>query len=199
MADSNSISLPIEAGWTPGDSPAAANSDDYREIIGSLMYLTLATRPNLAYAVNVDSRAQESPTEAVKLVKRILRYLKGTINDGIQFKRTLYTTIGACSDADHAGDKLTRRSTSGMLMKYCEAPVMWRSKLQRCVALSSMEVEYVVTSEASKSLMWLDRLLKEIGAADESSSPVLYIDNQSAIKYIKPKKIYKEPKISWAF
>ncbi|KAK9730410.1 hypothetical protein QE152_g15215 [Popillia japonica] len=169
MADSNPISLPIEAGWTPGDSPAAADSNAYREMIGSLTYLTAATRPDLAYAVNVASRAQEAPTEAhVKLVKRILRYLKGTINDGIQFKRTLYTTIGAYSDADHAGDKLTRRSTSGMLMKYCEGPVMWRSKLQRCVALSSMEAEYVAASEASKSLVWLDRLLKEIGAADES-------------------------------
>ncbi|KAK9693734.1 hypothetical protein QE152_g34023 [Popillia japonica] len=58
------------------------------------MYLTLATRPDLAYAVNVASRAQEAPTEAhVKLVKRILRYWKVTINDGIQFKRTLYTTV----------------------------------------------------------------------------------------------------------
>ncbi|KAK9744096.1 hypothetical protein QE152_g8054 [Popillia japonica] len=110
MADSNPISLPIEAGWTSGDSPAAADSDAYREMI--------ATRPDLAYAVNVASRAQAAPIEAhVQLVKRILRYLKGTINDGIQFKKTLYTTIGAYSDADHAGDKLTRRSTSGMLMK----------------------------------------------------------------------------------
>ncbi|KAK9692865.1 hypothetical protein QE152_g34844 [Popillia japonica] len=140
-------------------------------------------------------RAQEAPTEAhVKLVKRILRYLKGTINDGIQFKRTLYTTIGAYSDADHAGDKLTRRSTSGMLIKYCEGPVMWRSKLERCVALSSMEAEYVAASEASKLLVWLDRLLKEIGAADESSSPVLYIDNQSAIKYIKKPRFHERSK-----
>ncbi|KAK9736671.1 hypothetical protein QE152_g11396 [Popillia japonica] len=132
MADSNPDSLSIEAGWTPGDSPAAADSDAYCEIIGRLMYLTLATRPHLAYAVNVASRAQAAPTEAhVKLVNRILRNLKGIINDGIQFKWTLYTTIGAYSDADLAGDKLTRRSTSGMLMKYCEGPVMWRSKLQR--------------------------------------------------------------------
>ncbi|KAK9712524.1 hypothetical protein QE152_g24863 [Popillia japonica] len=142
MADSNPISLPIEAGWTPGDSPAAADSDANREMIGSLMYLIAsrndwsraqaalmyliaATRPDLAYAVNVASRAQAAPTEAhVKLVTRTLQYLKGIINDGIQFKKTLYTTIGAYSDDDHAGDKLTRRSTSCMLMKYCEGPVM---------------------------------------------------------------------------
>lgn len=195
MIDANPISLPIEPGWIPGDSPPASDIDSYREIIGSLMYLTLGTRPDLTYAVNVASRAQDSPTTAhLKLVKRILRYLKGTVDHGIQFRKTTNNVIEAYSDADHAGDKLTRRSTSGVLMKYCGGPVMWKSKLQKCVAQSSMEAEFVAASEASKSLVWLDRLLKEIQIIDESSVPVLHIDNQSTIKYIKGTGFYERSK-----
>ncbi|XP_049799660.1 uncharacterized protein LOC126234965 [Schistocerca nitens] len=83
MTDAKPISLPIEPGWIPGNSPPATDIDTYREIIGSLAYLTLWTRPDLAYAVNIASRAQYSPTEAhLKLIERIIRYLKGTINDG---------------------------------------------------------------------------------------------------------------------
>lgn len=195
MTNANPISLPIEPGWVPGDSPPATDINTYREIIGSLMYLTLGTRPDLTYAVNVASRAQDSPTEAhFKLVKRILRYLKGTIEDGIQFRKTISSVIEAYSDADHAGEKMTRRSTSGVLMKYCGGPVMWKSKLQKCVAQSSMEAEFVAASEASKSLVWLDRLLKETEIIEAKSIPTLHIDNQSTIKYIKGTGFYERSK-----
>ncbi|XP_049809406.1 uncharacterized protein LOC126252550 [Schistocerca nitens] len=186
MTDEKPISLPMEPGWIPDKSPPATDTDTYREIIGSLTYLTLGTLPDLAYAVNVASIAQDSPTEAhLKLIKRILRYLKGTINDGIQFRKTNNSAIEGYSDADYPGEKLTRCSTSGVLMKFCGGPVMWKSKLQKCVAQSSMEAEFVAASEASKSLVWLDLLLKEIDIVENSSISTLRIDNQSAIKYIK--------------
>ncbi|XP_046988179.1 uncharacterized mitochondrial protein AtMg00810-like [Schistocerca americana] len=83
MTDAKPISFPIEPGWIPGNSPPATDTGTYREIIGSHTYLTLGTCPDLAYAVNVASRAQDSPTEAhLKLIKRIHHYLKCTINDG---------------------------------------------------------------------------------------------------------------------
>ncbi|XP_049855424.1 uncharacterized protein LOC126335991 [Schistocerca gregaria] len=83
MTDAKPISLPIEPEWISSNSPPSTDTDTYREIIASLTYLTLGSRPYLAYAVNVVSRAQDSPTEAhLKLNKRFLHYLRGTINDG---------------------------------------------------------------------------------------------------------------------
>lgn len=71
---------------------------------------------------------------------------------------------------------------------------MWKSKLQKCVALSSIEAEYVAASEACKSLVWLNQLLNEIGAVNETSVPVLQIDNQSAIKFINGSGFYERSK-----
>ncbi|XP_047106738.1 uncharacterized mitochondrial protein AtMg00810-like [Schistocerca piceifrons] len=90
MTDAKPISLPTEPDWIPGNSPPATDTNTYREIIGSLTYLTLGTLPDLAYA--------------------------GTINDGISFRKTNNSDTEDYSDADYAGEKLTRRSTSGVLM-----------------------------------------------------------------------------------
>lgn len=131
-----------------------------REIIGSLMYLTQATRPYLAYAVRVATRAQDNPTEAnLKLAQRIMRYLKGTVEKGLQFvSMTSKKKIVTFSDADHTGDKKRKHSTSGIIIKLPNGPVIWKSKLQKCVSISSMEAEYVAASEVARSVVWLNRL-----------------------------------------
>ncbi|XP_049790371.1 uncharacterized protein LOC126195781 [Schistocerca nitens] len=192
MMDAKPLSLPIEPGWTPGESPPFNNTGLYREMVGSLMYLTQGTRPDLSYAVNVASRVQDSPTQAhFTLLKRIFRHLKSRITDGIKFTKDKDCSIEAYSDDDHGRDRSTRRSTSGILLKFHGWPAVWKSKLQQCVALSSMEAEYVAASEVCKSIVWLDELLREIGADDESSVPVLQIDNQSAIKFINGSEFYE--------
>ncbi|XP_049798841.1 uncharacterized protein LOC126233778 [Schistocerca nitens] len=90
MMDAKSLSLPIEPGWTPGESPPFNNTGLYREMVGSLMHLTQGTRPDLSYAVNVASRVQDSPTqEHFALLKRIFSYLKSTITDGIKFTKPI--------------------------------------------------------------------------------------------------------------
>ncbi|XP_047106797.1 secreted RxLR effector protein 161-like [Schistocerca piceifrons] len=169
MMDAKPLPLPIKPGWTPGESPPFNNTEQYREMVGSLMYLTQGARPDLSYAVNVASRVQDSPTQAhYALLERIFRYLKSTITDGIKFTKDKYCSIEAHSNADHSG-------TEAHKWRPAQVPwgsVVWKSKLQQCVALSSLAAEYVTASEACKSLVWLDRLLKEIGAVDELSVPV---------------------------
>ncbi|KAJ8880976.1 hypothetical protein PR048_017449 [Dryococelus australis] len=185
MEDCGPLSLPIKPRWTPGNSPLAENVENYCDIIGSLNYLVAVTRPYLANAVSVASRVQDKPTKAhSSLVDRILCYIKGTISEGIKFEKTNNKFIEAYRDADNAGEKTSRISTSGILTEFSGGPVLCRMKLQKCVALSSMEAEYVAASEAAKSLVWLDRLLKEVNAIFEESFPKLMIDNQSTIKLI---------------
>ena len=119
MSDANPVKLPIEPGWWPGDSPLLDDKTCYHEVIGSLLYLAQWTWPDIAFAVNVTSRAQDAPTQAhQQLTKRIMRYLKGTRDDCICFEMHETVNIDAYSDADHAGDKVTHRSTSGSVIVF---------------------------------------------------------------------------------
>ena len=86
---------------------------------------------------------------------------------------------------------MTHKSTSGSALKFTRGVVLWKSKLQRCVALSSMEAKYVAASEMAKSMVWMDRLLKELGVINDEVKPVLYVDNQSAIKLIGNPEFHK--------
>lgn len=158
----------------------------YKEAVGSLLYLAMVTRPDLTYAVNSVSQYAESPKKAHWCaVKRILKYVKGTVDYGILFRRdNVYSSITAYSDADFAGDKVSRKSTSGFVLKLGEAPIAWGSQKQKTVALSTTESEYIATCETTKELIWISRFMKSlIGNFNKSS--VMYVDNQSAIKLVK--------------
>ena len=112
------------------------------------------TRPDISFAVNVVSRNLEKPSECHwQLIKRILPYLKGTANMGLLYSRD--GSLGTFSDADHASDKETRKSTSGIVCKYANAIITWQSKRQHCVALSTIEAEYVSETLGAKEIIWL--------------------------------------------
>ena len=113
----------------------------YAEAIGSLMYLTLGTQPDIAQAVAKMAKFSSNfGPEHVKGVKRILRYIKGTLDAGIRYMRARGGTI-AYADSDYAGDEQGRRSTSGYIIYIFGGPVSWASRLQGCVALSTAEAE----------------------------------------------------------
>lgn len=157
----------------------------YRQLVGSLMYLAIGTRPDIAYAVSNVSRYLEKPTQVhVNAAKRILRYIKGTIRHGILYNCHSEHRIVGYSDADFAGDIQTRRSTSGFALLIANGAVSWGSQLQRSVSISTMESEYVSASEATRELIWLDRLANEL-VQDQFEVPILYVDNQSAIRLAK--------------
>ncbi|KAE8975490.1 hypothetical protein PF011_g24445 [Phytophthora fragariae] len=184
---------PLEPGvqLTKADEPqteedkAKMKSKPYRSLVGSLMYLSCGTRPDISVAVAKLSRFLENPGEkhwdaGIKVV----RYLLKTKDVGIVYDGLLGTQLEAYSDADWAGNWDDRRSVSGMLLMLCGAPVVWRSSFQKTVALSSTEAEYMALSDCVKECVWMRRLIKDIGA-EQVGATVIYEDNQGAMALAK--------------
>ena len=158
----------------------------YQSAVGSLLYLSVATRPDIAYAVSNVAKFSANPTtQHWTAVKRIRRYLRGTTNLGLVF-----TPQGKCdcvgfSDADWAGDLDDRKSTSRYVFQIGGSAVSWRSKKQPTVALSTAEAEYVALACATQEAVWLRQLTTEINGKPLAESTVIFEDNQSAIAMTK--------------
>ena len=134
------------------------------------MYAMLGTRPDLAYAVSVVSRYASRPNNSHwQAVKRIFRYIKGTLDLELTFQGSLRALEGY-TDADWAGDRDTRRSTSGFLFNLGSGAISWSSKCQPTVALSSCEAEYMGQTQAIKEAVWLKSLLDQLNPKDSTSS-----------------------------
>lgn len=116
----------------------------YREAVGCLMYLAVATRPDICFSVNYLSQFLDKPEESHwSMVKRILKYVKGTLSLGLKYRAAeLSGVLEAFSDADYASEPTTRRSVSGLLFKYSGGAVSWASRRQACVSLSTTEAEF---------------------------------------------------------
>ncbi|GJR83523.1 retrovirus-related pol polyprotein from transposon TNT 1-94 [Tanacetum coccineum] len=152
---------------------------DYRSKIGSLMYLT-SSRPDIVQAVCYCARYQARPTEKhLKEVKRIFRYLRGTIHMGLWYPKGSGFELTAFSDADHARCIDTRKSTSRGIQFLGDKLVSWMSKKQNCTAMSSAEAEYVALSASCAQVMWMRTQLQDYGF-NYNKIP-LYCDSQSAI------------------
>nr|KAJ0208302.1 hypothetical protein LSAT_V11C500255750 [Lactuca sativa] len=158
---------------------------EYRSIVGGLRYLT-HTRPNISFAVGVVSRFMKRPTtKHLQAVKGILRYVRGTLDYGLVYTRGKgKVTISGYSDSDLGMDINDRRSTSGMAFYVNGNLVTWSSQKQRCVALSSCEVEFMAATSATCQGIWLRRLLTEtIGEKVEPAT--LFVHNKSAIDLMR--------------
>ncbi|GJZ06432.1 retrovirus-related pol polyprotein from transposon TNT 1-94 [Tanacetum coccineum] len=119
----------------------------YRSMIGSLMYLT-ANRPDLVFVVCMCARYQSKPTKKhLEAVKRVFRYLQGTLNMGLWYPKDTAMALTAYADADHAGCLDTRRSTSGSAQFLGDKLVSWSSKNQTSMSISSIEAEYIAMSK----------------------------------------------------
>ncbi|GJT64164.1 retrovirus-related pol polyprotein from transposon TNT 1-94 [Tanacetum coccineum] len=152
---------------------------DYHSKIGSPMYLT-SSRSDIVQAVCYCARYQARPTEKhLKEVKRIFRYLRGTIHMGLWYLKGSGFELTAFSDADHAGCVDTRKSTSGGIQFLGDKLVSWMSKKQNCTAMSSAEAEYVALSASCAQVMWMRTQLQDYGF-NYNKIP-LYCDSQSAI------------------
>ncbi|GJU15191.1 retrovirus-related pol polyprotein from transposon TNT 1-94 [Tanacetum coccineum] len=155
------------------------DQSDYRSKIRPLMYLT-SSRPDLVQAVCYCACYQARPTQKhLKEVKRIFKYLKGTINMGLWYPKDSGFELTAFLDADHAGCIDTRKSTSGGIQFLGDKLVSWMSKKQNCTAMSSAEAEYVALSASCAQVMWMRTQLKDYGF-NYNKIP-LYCDSQSAI------------------
>ncbi|CAL1409432.1 unnamed protein product [Linum trigynum] len=153
----------------------------YRSLVGSLIYLT-HTRPDISYAVQVVSQYMGmARTMHMDAVHRLLRYLKQTQEVGMFFPADGEPVVEAFADADYAGCKDTRRSTSGWCIRVGRSFVSWRCRKQDRVSKSSTEAEYRSMSEVSSEMEWLHRLLGELDMACHRPMQI-YGDNTSAIQ-----------------
>ncbi|KAF1318429.1 Integrase catalytic core protein, partial [Globisporangium splendens] len=167
----------------------------YRSAVGAVMYLMVATRPDLAAAVGVLSQfaADPCPTHWQTL-KRVLRYLQATPMHGIRFSGSGDGELIGYSDADWAGDIETRRSTSGYVFVLNDGCISWHSKKQRTVALSSTEAEYMALSEATQEAVWLKAFMRELGEDAGDGALTVFEDNQGVIVLAKNPEFHKRTK-----
>lgn len=192
MENANTLNYPIRQGWDNEGSKLFENNRLYREIVGSLIYLAGVSRPDISFAVNVISRALEKPTVAhFSLAKDILRYLKGTKDKMLTFSGDI-GNITVYTDADYGGDRVGRKSTSGVVGFLGDAPVIWRSHLQRIVALSTTEAELIAGCEGACEAIWLKKLVNEMGIPTVTAK--VYIDNKSTLSLIKNPSFHQRSK-----
>lgn len=193
MIDCKPAATPADTNlYLRNDKDDSVEQYPYRELIGSLMYLAIGTRPDIAFAVGYLSRFLDKYTNKHwSAAHRILRYIKATSNYGIRYESISKLHLQVFSDSDFAGEPETRKSTSGQLIKINGGAVVWASSKQHSVALSSTEAEFVAASETCKSAIWLKQLLSEL---QFKVTPTISVDNQSAIKLIQNPQFHKRTK-----
>ncbi|CAM8909298.1 unnamed protein product [Rhodiola kirilowii] len=156
----------------------------YRGMIGSLLYLT-ASRPDILFSVCLCARFQADPREThVKVVKRILRYLKRTDDLCLFYPRGGELRLEAYTDADYAGCcKTDRKSASGMAQYLGQCLISWASKKQSSIALSTTKVEYIAATACCAQLLWRRQQLSDYGVITDCAK--ILCDNTSAVNISK--------------
>jgi len=185
--DSKPVATPmLEQNLVPHEGPVDLSRQKwYRQAVGSLNHLAVSTRPDLAFSMSRLSRYLDNPSSEHEIaLKRVFRYLKGTIGHGLTFQACENEPfVYGYSDADWAGDVETRKSTSGYAFFVAGGLVSWKTRLQSIVTLSSTEAEYAALAETLREAAWLRSLLTEIGLDQARLKPLpVFEDNQSAIK-----------------
>lgn len=139
--------------FTPLDGTSLSDATLYRQLIGSLVYLTV-TRPDIVYAVNIVSQFMSAPRFAhYEAVLRIIRYIKGTLFHGLYFSSTYSLKIHAYSDSNSAGDPTDRRYITGYCIFLRNSLTFWRSKNQSLVLHSSTKPEYCALADITQELI----------------------------------------------
>ena len=160
----------------------------YGNAVGTLLYLATSTRPDISFTVATLCRFIANPSvKHWNTVKHLLRYLQGTKDTQLVYRRDLFdprNIFTAYCDADHAGNVDNGRSTGGYALLIAGAAVSWSSRLQTITALSTTEAEYVAAVDAGKEVAWMRQLLHEFGFTLSGPS-TLAMDNQSAISVAK--------------
>lgn len=168
------------------DSSEISKDTPYAQAVGCLLYIALGTRPDIMFAVAIASRHCANPTTVDwRHVQRIIRYLKGTPTLGPNYESGKATLVGY-SDADFAAHA-DRHSVSGSIFFYAGGPILWASKRQAKIAISTQEAELNATFTSAKDGIWLRKFLRTglyYKPSDKPVATVLYTDSTSALAYI---------------
>ena len=203
MEDANPVSTPMDSNDKIKPNPdgnEGNRSNSYAKLLGELQFLTNATRPDIAYAVNKLSSYTANPSlQHVGAVKRVLRYLKGTKNLAIKYSTSPQENLHendnlfyGYADAGYANTD-DYKSTSGYVFIVGGGAITWRSKKQTTIALSSTEAEYIALSEAGREACWLRNLYEEIGYTQKSPN-IIKGDNDGSIAMARNPQFHKRSK-----
>jgi len=153
----------------------------YAELVGSLLYFSTTTRPDIAFDVGVLSRFMSCPEQDhMRAAKGVLRYLRGTTRLGVMYGGK--EALQGYADADWAGDIDGRRSTTGFIFPLSGGPISWASKRQSTVATSTAEAEYAAAAMETKEALWLRKLLLALGV--DSGAVPMGEDNKSCLALV---------------
>ncbi len=180
--NSKPISIPLEQNvkLNADEGDLVEDTTMYRRIVGSLIYMTI-TRPNLSYAVGVVSQFMQTPRKPhLDAVRRILKYIKHTLQCGIFYEAKSHLQVHGYTDANWANNVLDRRSTNGFMFSFGSGGVSWSNKKQPTVALLSTEAEYRGATIVACEVVWLLKLLSNLGQLVDVLV-VIYCDNISSI------------------
>ena len=156
----------------------SVNVQEFKSLLGALLYIAVKSRPDISFAVNQASRHCEEPTEVdYKSLMYILQYLNCTKNKSIYYSRN--SEFIGYSDSDFANDETTRKSTSGYIYLLGDSPISWKTQLQKTVTLSTAEAEFVSLTECAKQGLWFKNLFKEI--FDKEIKIKIMVDNKACI------------------
>ncbi len=179
MEDCKAIGVPLDPKTKLKKN---VNKDDemvkvpYQQAMGSLMYAMLCTRPNLAYPISVVSQHMANPSlEHWIAVKRIFQYLQGTLQFKLHFRGLSPQDVVGYYDADWAGDLEDKRSTTWFVFMMGGGATSWSSKRQPIITLSTTEVEYMASTQATKEAIWMTKLMKELGYMKEKKAMVFNV------------------------
>ncbi|XP_042983347.1 secreted RxLR effector protein 161-like [Carya illinoinensis] len=168
----------------------------YASVVGSLIYAQICTRPDISFADGMLGRYQSNPGMSHwKVVKRVLRYLQGTKDYQLTFRRTDNLEVTGYSDSDFVGCSDSRKSISGYVFLLASGAISWKSMKQTITASSIMEAEFVGCFEATVHGLWLINFISELGVVDSIERPLrIYYDNSSVVFFSKNDRYSKGAK-----
>jgi hypothetical protein len=197
MQDCKPAPTPLPAGYKPTDNMVPLDKDiqkHFQVIIGSLLYLMLGTRPDIAYTVCKLAQFAANPSQDhVNKAKYICRYLAGTCHYKMIYNGTGQSGLIAYADASfNPVEDSSAKSQTGYCILFANAPVLWSSHRQVTTAQSTTEAEYMALADCTKSVLWIRHIMEELGY--HLSAIPICDDNHGAIHMSKNRVLDKHSK-----
>lgn len=195
LSEAKTSKFPLDTGYFKQDGTPLESNEEYRKLIGMLLYLTTNTRPDIAASVAILSKKVETPRDNdLNEVKRVIRYLKGSKDLKLKLNdENGMAQLHAYSDANWAEDRNDRKSNSGYYCSLNGGTISWCCRKQDVIALSSAESEYVALTETCKEVSWLRELIKGFDI-NMTEPTTVYTDSQSCINIIKNQRFSNRSK-----